>query len=287
MITPEYKRDVNNYYLVLQALDMQNIYDHEMLQHNAVYGLVPLSVQTKNGLTSFYYNIGNRQSVDKAFEVKDMDYRDVKNILVSISLLLNRIKEYLLNENSIVLQPDLIYTDLSKINFHYIYYPGANLVFLEEFKKLTEFFLSKVNYKDDRAVELVYSIFKEARNENFTFKIVMDHFREEDIYETDRHEDVVKEDSASFGEELFYEEDILQDSNNQTEEVVPVERMSSPREMRKRRFTKFFGIIGGLLIMLISLIGVIFFKNCTPGYRDYMLMSVGITIIGITLLNRK
>lgn len=176
MLEPQYKRDLEHSYLVLpdESSLLKQTYLWEMIEENKITEFLKCKKHFFNGSTFLYYDISSKQSIKRVYEHIELGYDEIKNMLLSIYFMYYKIKEYLLDENYLILDPNFIYMNMESKEVSFIYYLSGESSLLEELQNLSEFLLSKVNHKDAKGVEIVYQLFKEVREDNFTIQAMAD-----------------------------------------------------------------------------------------------------------------
>ena len=76
-------------------------------------------------------------------------------------------ERYLLPEGSILLDPEYVYIEPETFSVWLCLIPGRKALFSEDFGKLLEYLLGKVDHQDKDGVVLAYGLFQESRRENY------------------------------------------------------------------------------------------------------------------------
>lgn len=141
----------------------------KMILNNNIPGLLLTELRCIDKKECFYYNISLKQSLYNIYENQLIGYLQLKNLLIDIIDSLENSRKYLLEEEGFVLSPKYIYISQNNEKPYLCYYVGYGEPLIEQFSKLIEYFLNKVDYKDEEAVLLVYAIYKETKESNITF----------------------------------------------------------------------------------------------------------------------
>lgn len=170
MITAQYKRDLNHNYLILPLKEgAAASYQMQMITKNKIEGLLTCQKKMAEDGAACYYEISSRQSLRHIFMTSEMDYRELKNLLTCIYMILQRMENYLLDSKCLVLEPEYVYMDAEQGKVWLTYLPGYEDSAFIGMKHLAEFILSKVNHKDEQAAELAYYLYQCTKEENFSF----------------------------------------------------------------------------------------------------------------------
>ena len=141
-----------------------------MILNNNIPGLLSTELRCIDNKEFFYYNISLKQSLYNIYENQLIGYLELKTLLIDIVEVLENSNKYLLEEDGFVLFPKYIYIKQDNKKTYLCYYVGYDKPLTKQFSKLIEYFLNKVDYKDEEAVLLIYSIYKEIKESNITFE---------------------------------------------------------------------------------------------------------------------
>ena len=131
-----YKNDLKKAYLILEGVESEaEDYQIYMLKENTIPGLLKT----------------------------DIRYALLRTI--------KTIRKFMLEANCILLDPEYIYCE--KEEFYFCYFPRCECELKEEFHRLTEYFVSEVNYREKEGVHFAYSIHKASMEENYSIERIM------------------------------------------------------------------------------------------------------------------
>lgn len=153
-----YKRENDRNYLVLRPSHIRD-YQEMMVTENTIKGLLPVNCRCWNGEEDFYYDITSRQTFTNLFEKKEMELSDVKNFFYSLEALSEELNQYFMDFRSVIFHPDFCFRKPGENFVEWIFYPSEE----ENFLPIAEFFLRKVNHKDNVAMELVYQFYSSVK----------------------------------------------------------------------------------------------------------------------------
>lgn len=163
-INPTFKRGAHHNYLVLSGSGDRE-YDFNMFTENLIQGLLPAQVRYDDGEEKLYYEISSLQPLSRMFDHKTMKGEDYKTVIRGILKAFEGMGEFLLKENSILLEPKYIYMGPESGVVRLLYYP-----FCEEengFQKLSEYFIDHADHEEAESVRISYDFYKLVRQENF------------------------------------------------------------------------------------------------------------------------
>lgn len=166
-VKTEYKRDLQNNYLILEApdVDEEEHYGLRMARQNHVKGLLPVHESRRDGKLYLHYEITSKQTLESAYEKKVMGYQDILYILTGIRDALENMRKYLLSPQQLLFAPEMIYVQPERKELLLCYYVRENEC---PIRMLAEFILKRLDHRDRQAVALGYGFFERASGENFS-----------------------------------------------------------------------------------------------------------------------
>lgn len=170
MLQAEYIRNMHSNYLVLKGIDGSvSGYEVKMLLNNTMNGMLKMELKCIDQMDLFYYDITSKKTIASVYENKSLNYKEIKNLLSSVLDTIEHSGDYLLSENDFIVDPDYIYIDNSLGDTYLCHLVGHQVSIQEQLSKLIEYLMNKVDYKDERAVLLIYAMYKESREVDCTF----------------------------------------------------------------------------------------------------------------------
>lgn len=160
-ITFKRNKSCNFAVLPLENLLKDNYQTHILLE-NQVPGLLPCKMQRINGKEYLYYEITGSQSLENLYEKGKFDKDTLKALFLQIATALERLDEYLLNRDFLLLNPTYVYKNLDKDIYYFFWFPEQKNTIEQEFCILTEYLLPKIEHKDKGAVTIGYGMHKLA-----------------------------------------------------------------------------------------------------------------------------
>ncbi len=178
MFQTEYRRDLESNYMILFC-DEEKVYDFfqvKMLEENKINGFLDCKIRFEDEEEKFFYEISMKQSLGKIYEKARMNYDALSHILSGIATAVHSAKEYLLDEEHLVLHQDYIYINTETKKLYLCFFPKQRIMPQTAFAELAEYFLEHVDDKDEKAVILAYHFFRKVHEENFSICTVMQDF---------------------------------------------------------------------------------------------------------------
>lgn len=138
-------------------------YVSEMLIHNNIAGFVGARLRSRNAENYIVYPISGLVPLTQLVEIKRLSAAEVEGLIRSFIKAMQSMEDYLLPVSRLITEADHIYQNYGKKDeFLWIYggreKEGGSIV------NLFEFLLDKVDERDDRAVNLVYSLYQACKN---------------------------------------------------------------------------------------------------------------------------
>lgn len=132
-----------------------------MFAHNDIPAFVPVSFKSLNLENYFCYNMNGLIPINQSFEMNKLTTDRIEAFLRSIIKAAKSMEEFLLPFDRLITDEAYIYESLGKKDeFHWIYgIESGNAKFTRLFERL----LDRVDYKDDSAVKMIYSLYQAAK----------------------------------------------------------------------------------------------------------------------------
>lgn len=163
----EYKRDLQNNYLILE-LDQECIqegYRLQMAEQNEIPGLLGFHSSGRDGKRYLHYEITSRQTLSSLYERKSLRHHEIRNLLTDIRDAMEGMQRYLLDSSDLIFSPDYIFVGADR-RAAFCYFPKK----YEEngIAVLAEFILKKLDHEEEAAVMLGYRFYQKVCEENFS-----------------------------------------------------------------------------------------------------------------------
>ena len=207
-----YRREMKHNYLIVdpEELTWRN-YECKMLSSNTIDGILQFQLRQIDDEIRFYYENTSRQPLSRMLESHMIREPEIRRIILRISGILDRMEQYLLRENCVLLEPDYIYVEPEGFQIWLCLVPGLERDFPYDYGKLLEYLLGKIDHQDKECVILAYGLYQETRKENYGM------------------EDILRL-MMSGGEKKKSEEEIWPENGKETERET---RQMESREMRR------------------------------------------------------
>ncbi|WMC94340.1 DUF6382 domain-containing protein [Kineothrix sp. MB12-C1] len=169
MLDAKYYKDLSHNYLILKedAEGVKNEYQNRMLIRNRMRTLLPCSIRSINDEVYFYYEISSKQSIKIFYESSGISYKQVYCLFEYIYEASKEIKEYLLEDNYLLLYPEFIYINPEEQTYFFVYYPIECNAEVIPIMGLAEFLLERTDREDEKLTNIIYKIYERIQDGNF------------------------------------------------------------------------------------------------------------------------
>ena len=163
----KYRNDLYANYMLVEIPESADInsYSFKMIERNSMKGILPAKTRMEDGKGYLYLDISKKRNLIEIYKEKEMMLEDMTKIFQGILPILEELRTYLLTEKMICFDPAYIYEDNEES------YSVMLLPWKEEspdFRKLAEFFLEKINHKDEHGVNAAYHFYRQQSQTLFS-----------------------------------------------------------------------------------------------------------------------
>ncbi len=176
MLEEEFKKesDGKTYLLLGRTTDT---FEEEMIRKAGPTGV--LSMGRSEEEDKYKYEITGRKSLAVTFERVPMNAEQIEKVLYSILDIIENGKDYLLSEDNYVLLPEYIYLQLPEYKVTLCYYPEYGVSFSEQLGKLFEILLNRVDYREEKAIAMVYALYMQLQEPDVTLERIREKLKEQ------------------------------------------------------------------------------------------------------------
>ena len=107
-----YRREMKHNYMIIdpEALAWRG-YECRMLAANSIDGVLRFQLRQVDDEVRFYYEITSRQPLARLLESQSLRAEQIRELVLGIARVLDRLEQYLLREGSVILEPEYIYVE--------------------------------------------------------------------------------------------------------------------------------------------------------------------------------
>ena len=170
----------SNYLLVEipEGIDLQT-YAFKMIEKNRIKGVLSTKVRMEDGQGYLYLDIGNRRNLVDIYKDKELDLEEMTKIFQGLLPILEDLKNYLLSEKMILLDPAYIFEEEEENRYGIVILPWQDDV--PNYRRMAEFFLEKINHKDENGVNAAYHFYRQQSQGLFSINQFMPVLEKENI----------------------------------------------------------------------------------------------------------
>ena len=171
------EKSIKNNFLIIKNVNINSqSYEFKILQEEKNDKLLQPKLDYEGESMVLKYDISNKISLDDYIKSNKLKSNDLKTIIKSINTMLNEIENYLISENSIILDTKSIYIDKrkGKCNLTFVPVPDYHSDFSFELSKLLIRLMRYVDVNDKETLALAYGLFIKSSKDNFTINDLME-----------------------------------------------------------------------------------------------------------------
>lgn len=171
MFQAEYIRDMHNNYLVITGIkESDSSYGVKMLLNNTIPGFLKAELRCIDQLDLFYYDVTSLKTIAVVYENNAINYNEIKDLLSSVLCTIEHGGEFLLSENDFIVDPEFIFINTDSQTISLCHLVGHQVNIREQISRFIEYLMNKVDYQDERAVLLIYAMYKVSKEVDCTFE---------------------------------------------------------------------------------------------------------------------
>lgn len=167
------KRELNQTLLKVTAKKaFADSYQLRMLQENQINSLLEVRGYDMDGESVYEYNVSGKTTLNYRYEKKKIDAKEMKRILEAVAGTVEELANYLLEPNSLLIDPEYIYVENGTYFFCYV--PGWEEDIGRAFHRLMDCFVQWTDYQDTVSVKLAFMLHKETMEPNYSLKKIQE-----------------------------------------------------------------------------------------------------------------
>ena len=177
----KYRNDLyTNYILMEIPEDVDNqIYSFKMIEKNRLKGVLASKTRMEDGKGYLYLEVGNRRSLVDIYKDNEMDLEEMTRIFQGLLPVLEELRNYLLSEKMILWDPEYIFEEEEEDGYSIVILPWQDE--RPNYRKMAEFFLEKINHKDENGVNAAYHFYRQQGQGTFSLYQFMPVLEKENI----------------------------------------------------------------------------------------------------------
>lgn len=156
-----YKDVYHEYMVVDKPTEFQTtVFEEQLLHNKEIPGLLRMKMEYTGNQCKYYYDIGRKLSLENMKESKEFDYSFILQLFERIRTMLSILDNYLLQPESLWLEPEGIYKMNDDTYFLLAYIPGYEKDFKMQLKDLLSWFMKHLDHSQKDTVMFVYGFYK-------------------------------------------------------------------------------------------------------------------------------
>ena len=152
----------HSYMYIKNEVISDNSYESRLMREAAIPGTLKMNIDMSDTEAVIQYDISGLEPMDKYLESHPMSHLSISKFVEDLNKLLLTLEEYMISENSVVLDPSTVFYKEETNSWIFSLIPDSNISFNTTLSEFLAFVLKHIDYKDDRAVIIGYSIFQET-----------------------------------------------------------------------------------------------------------------------------
>lgn len=144
-----------------------------MLKENNPDYLLTMRKLYEGSCIRYLYNTTEKASVKGAFFGQRLNEETVKSLIIQLLEALMYGRDYYLDEDSFLMNPEYIYWDSGKRRCYFCYCPDYSEPIRQQVSNIVSYFMNQVDYEDIAAVKLVYQLYQMTGEEYFSTEKVL------------------------------------------------------------------------------------------------------------------
>ena len=212
------EKSIKNTLLYLKHMQINTeSYEYKILSEENIDSIIKFQIAYDGADQILKYDVSNTISLEEYLKNIKLKKKDVCEILLAIDKVLFNIENYLISENSVIL--DLKTIRLSKIRkgnnrYRFIAIPNYKLDFSYELSKFLIRILRFVDVEDKEALSLAYSLFVRSSKDNYTMNDLIELVDKVRDKTCEMSDDIAIEDLVDYDEEMANEvsEEIMREN---------------------------------------------------------------------------
>lgn len=295
----QYVRNGLEYYMEVEPIGGE-IYEYEMLKENKIANLLPLQIKQVNQEQYLHYSAAGVKpfwiTVQKMWITGEQLYFLVDNLLVT----LKELNRYFLSADNLVLEQECLFLDLSQFRFQFLYVPGYQQDIFMQMKKLIEYMVGKIDYKEKEGAIFAYGLHRLLKEETVDMEeirlymeqsspLVCSKQKEQDIKRKNQQQNYVKSEQEVRREYSPLTPDLAGQENsyqNNYQEKDYYEK-NQKKKVKQASFWKvlFFGVLWSILFTGTAVIFyLIYWYGILEWKRNCLIVLIFLLAVDTTCL---
>lgn len=168
----EYIRNLNASHMVMEQKAELKDWETKMVSQNHIEGFLFAESVNEDNTKRLWYDITGKQALEVLLETSELNYELLCMLVERIYKAVEKLQSFLLKEDDILLNSECIFIDHKTGEIFFCYYPGNEQSLPMAFARLTEYLLTRLNHKDEKAVKLAYDLYEQTRTDGYSLSAI-------------------------------------------------------------------------------------------------------------------
>ena len=147
----KYEKELNRICLHIHVPEIyEEDYQMPMLRANKIPGILEVNGCGIDGESRYTYEITGLVSMAVLFENKQVQKGDIEQFIYCLLESISQLQKYMLHPGCLLLEPEYVFCRKQKYFFCYL--PGGKQELCESFHRMTEYFVEKLDYEDEKGI---------------------------------------------------------------------------------------------------------------------------------------
>lgn len=190
-----YERNLTGSYMKI-PVSLNAKFDEKIMLKRKLPGILSVERCFVNGYGQYWYNISGKQSLDTYCKVRNIGIDFIERMIISICNQIEILEWNLIDTNSLMLDPELVFVTNQNGEIIFTIYPGEHTSLTLEFQQLMEYLLTKIDHSDTQAVQAAYAIYEKTLDDTYSIVDIRDIIvskKEENVDPVKMHEKTQQE----------------------------------------------------------------------------------------------
>lgn len=174
--------------VLIDTKEIKEDFRFRMLQTNCVENLLPVQRYYEDHQARYLYDTTDKIAFSSHSLQQRLSEEDIRLFMEAVFKSLIRGKDYYLEEDSYLLDPDYIYYSKQEKTYYFCYCPDYARPIRETIVDIVSYLMGKVDYEDLEAVKLVYQLYQQVREESFSAKKLLEYLKKSSAHKNSRQE---------------------------------------------------------------------------------------------------
>lgn len=172
-VSHQLRNGFHNYILLETELDVRT-YEFEMIRNNR--NLCLLSATINQGVVK--YDVSDLFSLENSIVQHLSDVEWFEHMMKELLKIMNSLDNYLLQADSICLDPRLVFLDDKHRTVSLFYIPNYQGNIQKEFCSLIEYLMKKIDHSQKQLVSLIYGLYHIVQDSSYSLQRVQEYLKE-------------------------------------------------------------------------------------------------------------